>query len=264
MFKIFLVILFLILFFFFIYPIILLIYIALPGLEGALLTKSFLESFGLTVLISSAASLVAVVLGVPTAYILTRYNFPFKQIVDALMDIPIVIPHTVVGIMVILAFADYGLGPYLNSLGLKIIDAIPGAIIAVSYLSATYALRSIQSALRLLDPELENVARTLGASPLRSFLYVVLPNISGAIADGALLSWARSVSESGALLVVAYYVILGTRSIYPASIYIYQSYIGVGLADAVKFSAALVLMVISIFLAYRALLGHVRAKGAKG
>jgi ABC-type sulfate transport system, permease component len=162
---------------FFLYPPLLLIYLGWGSLAAALSTGSFLQSLGLTVLISTAASLTAVILGIPAAYVLARYEFKLKELVDAAMDIPIVVPHTVVGLMVVLAFVAYGLGPSLNALGIKIVDALPGAVIAVSYLSATYAVRTVESAIRLLDPELENAARTLGAGPFRAFLSVVLPNI---------------------------------------------------------------------------------------
>ena len=245
---------------FFLYPLLLLIYLGWGGLASALSTGSFLQSLGITVLISTAASFVAVLASIPTAYVLARYDFKFKPLADAIIDIPIVIPHTVVGLMVVLAFAAYGLGPALGKLGVTIIDSLPGAVIAVSYLSATYAIRTVESAIRMLDPELENVARSLGASPFRAFMLVVLPNIGRAVLNGALLSWARSVSEAGALLVVAYYIIMGTSSIYPASIYIYQAYIGLGLTEAIKYSAALVLFVLAVFLAYRLTTSYVGAK----
>jgi len=284
---------------FFLYPPLLLIYLGWGSLAAALSTGSFLQSLGLTVLISTAASLTAVILGIPAAYVLARYEFKLKELVDAAMDIPIVVPHTVVGLMVVLAFVAYGLGPSLNALGIKIVDALPGAVIAVSYLSATYAVRTVESAIRLLDPELENAARTLGAGPFRAFLSVVLPNIKSAVINGAVLSWARSVSErtlgagpfraflsvvlpniksavingavlswarsvseAGALLVVAYYIVVGNTSIYPASIYIYQAYIGLGLDGAVRFSAALVLFVLGVFLAYRLAVRYVGAEGS--
>lgn len=245
---------------FFLYPLLFLIYLGWGSLASALATGSFLQSLGITAAISTLASLIAVLAGIPTAYVLARYDFPLKPLVDAIIDIPVVVPHTVVGLMVILAFASYGLGPLLGKLGLQIIDALPGAVIAVSYLSATYAIRTIEGAVRLLDPELENAARSLGASPFKAFVEVVLPNIKEAVLDGALLSWARSVSEAGALLVVAYYIILGNSSIYPASIYIYQAYIGLGLNEAVKYSAALVLFVLAVFLSFRAVIGRVGAK----
>ncbi len=245
---------------FFLYPLLLLMYLGWGSLASAFATRSFLQSLGITVAISTLASAVAVASGIPTAYVLARYEFKLKPLVDAVLDIPIVVPHTVVGLMVVLAFASYGLGPALGELGVQIIDALPGAVIAVSYLSATYAIRTIESAVRLLDPELENAARSLGASPFRAFAEVVLPSIRGAVLDGALLSWARSVSEAGALLVVAYYVILGNSSIYPASIYIYQAYIGLGINEAIKYSAALVLFVLAAFLAFRVAASRVGAK----
>jgi molybdate/tungstate transport system permease protein len=90
-----------------------------------------------------------------------------------------------------------------------------------------------------LDPDVEAVARNLGAGPLRAFSSVVLPNIWRSVINGALLAWARSVSEAGALFVVTYYVALGDRVVYPASVYIYTAYESIGLPTATEHSAAL-------------------------
>jgi molybdate/tungstate transport system permease protein len=219
---------------------------------------SFLESIEATVIIASAAAALAVVLGLPTAYLLARHDFKLKSLVEAIVDMPIVVPHVIVGIMVILAFAAYGLGPWLRELGVQVINTLPGAVVAVSYLSSTYAVRTMEAAIRLLDPDVEAVARTLGAGPLRAFSSTVLPNIWRSVINGALLAWARSVSEAGALFVVAYYVALGNRLVYPASVYIYTAYESVGLPTATEYSAALLVLILVVFIAVRAAVGRVR------
>ena len=121
----------------------------------------------------------------------------------------------------------------------------------MTYVSATYAIRVVQSAVSMIDPNVELTARTLGASQATTFVQVILPQIRRAVANGALLAWARSIAETGALFIVAYYVSFGGRLLSPASIYIYNSYISAGLADAVKFSAAIVLVSLVVFILYR-------------
>ena len=239
-----------------IYPLILLIIVGGPMVPSALSTASFVKAIEATVVISTLSALIAIVMGTPLAYVLARYEFRLKQVVDSIVDIPIMIPHVIVGIMVVLAFAyRYGLGPFLKAHGIEFVNTLWGATAAVAFLSSTYYIRVVEAAIRMINPEMELVARTLGASWGRMFTTLILPKIKRAIANGALLSWARSVSEAGALFIVAYYVYFAGSYVYPASVYIYESYVGVGLINAVKYSAALVLVVLAIFIAYRVAVG---------
>jgi len=198
-----------------------------------------------------------VVVGTPFAYMLARYQFRFKEIIDVIIDIPIMIPHVIVGVMIILAFASqYGLGPYLQSIHVNMIDTLIGAVITVTYLSATYSIRVVESAINLINPDVELTARTLGAGPTFTFTRVILPKIWKSIANGAILTWARAVAEVGALLVVAYYVYFNGNYVYPASIYIYEGYIALGLTGAIKYSAALLIIVLATFIICRLVLGR--------
>ncbi|MGD0329528.1 MAG: ABC transporter permease [Nitrososphaeria archaeon] len=196
--------------------------------------------------------------GTPFAYLLARSDFKFKEFIDAIIDIPIMIPHVIVGIMVVLAFSStYGLGPFLQGIGINLIDTLIGAIITVTYLSATYSIRVVESSIKMIDPDVELTARTLGSTPTFTFIHVIVPRIWKSIANGAILTWARAVAEVGALLVVAYYVYFNGNDVYPASIYIYEGYIALGLAGAVKYSAALLVIVLATFIIYRLVLRHV-------
>jgi len=183
--------------------------------------------------------------------------------VDALVDIPIMVPHVIVGIMIVLAFASTsGLAPFFNAIGFNVIDTLLGAIIAVTYLSATYSIRIVEGAIKQVNPDLELTARTLGATPQFTFIHVVVPKIWRSIANGAIIAWARAVAEVGALLVVAYYVLFSGNLVSPASVYIYEGYEALGLADAVKFSAALVVIVLGTFILYRIILKYAGKKKA--
>jgi len=276
-----------------VYPIVLLITLGSAQLASALSVGSFIDAIEVTVIMSTLSALVAIVMGTPLAYLLARYEFRFKQILDSIIDIPIMVPHIIVGIMIVLAFASryniifnilnlvahklmlidaalsrYGLlhallSPVLNALvnlltgitGIRFVNTLWGAVAAVAFLSSTYYIRVVEAAISMVNPEMEIVARTLGASPSRVFISITLPKVWKAMANGALLSWARSVSEAGALFIVAYSIYFNGNYIYPASVYIYESYVGVGLANAVKYSAALLIIVLIIFVAYRVALG---------
>ncbi len=240
------------------YPLLVLFDLGASQIPSAFAVPSFVDSLEATLLISTLAAVISLVLGTPLGYVLARYEFRFKELVDALVDIPIMIPHIIVGIMIVLAFAsNLGAGPLLTGAGIGVINTVLGATLAVTYVSATYTIRVIQSAVSVIDPNTELTARTLGASPMFTFVNVVLPQIRRALASGAILAWARSVAEVGALFVVAYYVNIGGRLVYPASIFIYESYIGTGFAEAVKFSAALVLVSLGIFVVYRIVIRRV-------
>ena len=237
-----------------IYPLALLIVLGFPMIPKALSIVSFIQAIEVTVVMSTLSAIIAIVMGTPLAYVMARFEFYLKSVVDAIVDVPVMIPHIIVGIMIVLAFASYyGLGPFLKAHGINFINTLWGATAAVAFLSSTYYIRVVETAIRMINPEMEAVARTLGASPIRVFSSIILPRIWRSMATGAILSWARSVSEAGALFIVAYYILFGKNLIYPASVYIYASYVGIGLINAVEFSAALVAVMLVIFIVYRVL-----------
>jgi molybdate/tungstate transport system permease protein len=249
--------------FLFLYPILLLLGLGVGDIFSALKTGSFLGSVEVTFVIATAAAAFAIIVGTPFAYLLARYDFRFKEIVDVIVDIPIMVPHVIVGVMIVLAFASTaGFGPFFQAIGFNVIDTLLGAIITVTYLSATYSIRIVEGAIRQVNPDVELTARTLGASPQFTFIHVVIPKIWRSIANGAIITWARAVAEVGALLVIAYYVLFNGNLISPASIYIYEGYEALGLENAVKFSAALVVIIMVTFILYRVVLKYAGKKKA--
>ena len=235
----------LLLIFLFTYPLLVLFEIGTTHVFSAFEVPSFIDSVGITFLIATIAAAISIVLGTPLGYVMARYEFKMKEVLDALIDVPIMIPHIVVGIMIVLAFSsNYGING-------GIVDTVLGATLAVTYVSATYMIRVIQSAVFMLDPNTELTARTLGASQIAVFSQVTLPQIRKAVANGAILAWARSVGETGALLIIAYYVSFNGHLLSPASVYIYNSFIALGLDQAVRFSAAMVLVSLVIFVVYK-------------
>jgi len=199
--------------------------------------------------VSLEASIISVlilaIMGIPLAYILARHDFPGKQLVEAFVDLPLVMPHAVAGIMILSAFGSRGLlGSYLQDLGLVIEDNFKGIVIVMAFVSIPLLVDTVKVGFQLIGSSLESVARTLGASEWKAFTTITLPLSFKHILAGALLGWARGLSEVGALLVVAYYpktvniLILEYLSVY-------------GLKYAATLSAIYALIVLSIFIALR-------------
>jgi molybdate/tungstate transport system permease protein len=244
--------------FFFLYPVLLIVALGSKDLTTAITTGSFLASVEVTFVIATAAALLSMLVGTPFAYLLARSNFKFKEVIEAIIDIPIMVPHVLVGIMIVLAFSSqYGLGPFLQGIGINMIDTLIGAIITVTYLSATYSIRVTESAIKMINPDVELTARTLGSTPSFVFIHVTLPRIWKSIANGAILTWARAVAEVGALLIVAYYVYFNGNYAYPASIFILNAFEALGLAGVVGYSAALLIIVLATFIICRFVLRHI-------
>ncbi len=197
---------------------------------------------------SVAATLILLALGVPLAYVLARHQFPGKGVVEAIVDLPFVMPHAVAGIMLLTAYGSRGLlGPVLQRAGLRLEDSFAGVVAVMAFVSAPLLVDTVKAGIASVDPMVEAVARTLGAGPLRVFLDITLPMVWRHVAAGALLAWARGLSEVGALLVVAYY----PKTLNILILEYLQVY---GLPYAVAVSAAYAALVAAVFIALRRLL----------
>jgi molybdate/tungstate transport system permease protein len=177
-------------------PIALMISLQLLDLNSflnALGDELVLSSLANSVLTSTATMIISLLFGVPLGYILARSDFYGKSFVQAVIDLPIVIPHSVVGIMLLLTFSSAILDNYL------------GIIAAMLFVSASFTINSAKDGFTAVEERTEFVARTLGASRLKAFLTVSLPLAMHSIITGAIMTWARAMSEVGAILIVAYY-----------------------------------------------------------
>lgn len=201
---------------------IVLTYIFLPislifmyGLPSILAGSAFLDAVAVSFRASLKATLIAIGLGVPLAYILSRYNFPIKEVVRGIIDVPVVVPHTVAGIGLLLVFGTHGIiGAPLSYLGMKFVDAEPGIVCAMLFVSVPYAINHAYEGFQHVDIRLEYVARSLGASKFKTFTSISLPLVSKDIISGGIMCWARGVSEFGAVVIIAYYPTSATPLIY--------------------------------------------------
>ena len=159
----------------------------------------------LTFLTSGVMVLVNVIMGTLIAYVLVRYDFAGKRLLNAVIDLPLAIPTLVTGVMLVILYGPQQvLGAWLkDTLGVSIIFAPPGIILALLFITLPFAVRSVQPVLQNLDRVQEDAAATLGASRWTIFRRIVLPALLPAILSGALLSFSRAIGEFGSVVIVA-------------------------------------------------------------
>lgn len=195
-----------------------------------------------------AATLIALLFGVPLAYILARHDFTGKGFVESIIDVPVVIPHTVSGIALLLIFTSTGvIGAPLSKIGLVFTDAIPGVIIAMLFVSASFVVNSSREGFENVDPRMEKVALTLGSGSLRTFFVISLPLALRSIVVGSIMCWARAISEFGAVIILAYYPMV-------APTLIYQRFVNFGLTNATPVAVILISICLVLFIVVRFLL----------
>ena len=201
-----------------------------------------LDAIGLTFGAAAIATLIALIGGVPLAYVLARRVFWGKSLVEMAINLPVVVPHTAAGIALLLVFGRQGLvGKFLYPLGVTFTDNLAGIVVAMLFVSVSFLVTASREAFAMVDKELELIAFSDGASPWQAFWYVTLPLAWRGIASGALMMWARGISEFGAVVILAYHP-------KTAPVLIFQRFEGFGLKAAQPVAALLILAVLLIFI----------------
>src|SRR5918999_1269451 len=220
-------------------PLLRLLFLASPeSLAEALRDPELRDSIVLTMVTASVATLIAALLGVPLAYLLARRAFPGRRIVQGLIDLPVVIPHPVAGIALLLFLGRRSeVGSALANIGLEFVSHIPGIVVAMLFVSAPILVSGAREAFRSVDPQLERVARTLGDTAWGAFRRVTLPLAARGVLAGSILAWSRSVSEFGSIVILTYNPKV-------ASIYIFDRFTTFGLQSAVP--AAVILLLVAL------------------
>jgi sulfate transport system permease protein len=178
--------------------------LTLPEFWDVVTTPRVLASYRLTFGASFAAALLNAIFGLLVAWVLVRYSFPGKKLIDALVDLPFALPTAVAGIALTALYAGNGwIGQYLEPLGLKIAFTPAGVFVALTFIGLPFVVRTVQPVLEDLEPELEEAAATLGASRLQTFLRVIFPAIFPALITGFALAFARAIGEYGSVIFIA-------------------------------------------------------------
>jgi molybdate transport system permease protein len=167
-------------------------------------SEAALDALRLSVVTSVAATAIAIVFGVPLAWVQARVDYPGRNVVRALTTLPMVLPPVVGGIALLLALGRRGLvGQYLDGAGVHLPFHVPGAIAAQTFVAMPFLVLTVEAAFRSVDRRFEDAARALGASPLSVFRRVTLPMIRPSLVAGAVLCWARALGEFGATITFA-------------------------------------------------------------
>ncbi len=227
------------------------------GVEGVRQLGSDPElraSLSLTAVTATAATLATVLLGTPLAWLLARGRMPAVVVVSALLDLPLLIPHPVAGIALLLAFGRASpVGGALERAGLALVGSPFAIALAMFFVAAPLYVSAAREAIARVDPRYEGVARTLGDSPWRAAWRVTRPLAGRGLLAAAVVMWARAVSEFGAIVILTYNPKV-------ASVLSYDRFTSFGLDAALPVSAVLVLLALVPLLVLRSL----RARSALG
>jgi sulfate transport system permease protein len=171
---------------------------------AAVTSPRVLASYRLTFGASLIAALVNVVFGLLVAWVLVRYTFPGKRIVDALVDLPFALPTAVAGIALTAILAGNGwIGQYVEPLGIKLAFNRNGIVIALIFIGLPFVVRTVQPVLEESEKELEEAAMCLGATRFQTFTKVILPAIAPALLTGFAMAFARAIGEYGSVVFIA-------------------------------------------------------------
>jgi sulfate transport system permease protein len=209
----------------------------------------------LTLWTAAVMTVINTIMGTLTAFVLVRYEFPGKRILNAIIDLPLAIPTLVTGVMLVILFGPQeALGSWLKEqLNISIIFAPPGIILALLFLTFPFVVRSVQPVLLELDLTQEHAAATLGADGWTIFRHIILPPLTLPIVTGALLSFARAIGEFGSIVVVAGNIPLVSQT---AAVYVFgevesENRLGASAISIVMVAIAFSLMMLAEYLRKR-------------
>ena len=201
----------------------------------------------LTGLTATSATLLGVFCGTPIAYLLSRSNFRGRAALAALLDLPLLIPHPVAGIALLLVFGrESAVGSALLAAGLRVVGSPIGIVCAMLFVSAPLYISGAREAFARVDPRYEAVARTLGDDVWRSFRRVTLPLARRGMIASAVVMWARAVSEFGAIVILTYNPKV-------VSVLSYDRFVTFSLAEALPVAAVMAIIALIPLTVLRAL-----------
>jgi molybdate/tungstate transport system permease protein len=217
------------------------------GLSAAITDSEVIRSLLLTFAAGANAVVILFVLGTPLAFALARTETRWKGVLESLVDLPLILPHTVAGLMIYLLFMARGpLGAPFADIGIFFEDAYPGIVAAMTFVAIPYYVNAVRSGFDQVPVHLENVARTLGASRLRVFWHISLPLCTRPILYGCLLAWGRAIGEFAAVIMIAYFPLV-------ISTLIFYRFTTGGLVESTGIAFIMIVLCGLIFLLFRLL-----------
>jgi molybdate/tungstate transport system permease protein len=200
------------------------------------------QSIALTLRASLWATLAALLVGIPLAYMLARSRFRGKKIIEGLIDIPVIIPHTAAGISLLAVWGRHSVLSELS--GLRIIGTEAAISMGMFFVSVPFLVNAVKSGFKLIDERYEKTALTLGASRWKAFQTISLPLVKKSIFSGSIMMWGRGISEFGAVVILAYHPMT-------APVLIFERFQNFGLKYALPVTVLLVLISLVVFVVIR-------------
>jgi molybdate/tungstate transport system permease protein len=211
------------------------------------LEEEVLESLALTFFCALVATVAGVLLGTPLAYLLARHEFHGKRLAQGIIDIPVVIPHPVAGIALLLVFS--GLGPEISPVG-----HWTGIVVAMFFVSVSLLVNALQEGFRAIPEKMEWTSLSLGVGPFSTFARVSLPLVRHNLVAGSIMMWARSISEFGSIVILVYNPKV-------ASVLIYDRFSSFGLSQSLPIAVILIWISLLLFFFMRTIQGRNRLAG---
>ncbi len=220
---------------------------SLSMLKETLKDRDVVHSIWLSIYTAASAALISFVFGTPLAYLLARTHFKGKRLVESIIDLPIVIPHPVVGIAILsVAGKNHWIGQVLSDLGIRIMGSVTGIITVLTFVGIPFYINTVKDGFEGISPRLEKVSRSLGASMSSTFFRITFPLAWRSMVIGLIMCTARAISEFGAVVIVAYHPMI-------APVMIYERFEAYGLKYSQPVAVWLVLVCLFLFLVLRIL-----------
>jgi molybdate/tungstate transport system permease protein len=223
---------------------------SLEMLRDTFQDKDVVRSIWLSIYTAGLAASISFVLGTPLAYLLARSNFKGKRLVEGIIDLPIAIPHPVVGIAILsVAGRNHWFGQMLGELGIRVMGSVTGIVAVLTFVGIPFYLNATKTGFEAISPRLEKVSRSLGASMFSTFVRITFPLAWRSMLIGIIMCCARAISEFGAVVIVAYHPMI-------APVLIYERFEAYGLRYSQPVAVWLVSISLVLFLLLRILTLH--------
>jgi len=220
---------------------------SLTMLKETIQDKDVVRSIWLSIYTAGLAALISFILGTPLAYLLARSNFRGKRLVEGIIDLPIAIPHPVVGIAILsVAGKNHWIGQVFSELGIRVMGSVTGIVMVLTFVGIPFYLNATKNGFESISPRLEKVSRSLGASMFSTFFRITFPLAWRSMLIGIIMCCARAISEFGAVVIVAYHPMI-------APVMIYERFEAYGLKYSQPIAVWLVSVCLALFLILRIL-----------
>ncbi len=218
--------------------------------SGSDLTKAALDhevqsSIWLTLLASMTATVLVAVFAIPFSWFLARSEFPLKRLVNGIIDLPVVIPHSAAGIALLGIFSrDTIMGKAAGKAGFSFVGGYAGIVVAMAFVSLPFLINAARDGFASVPEKLEKTALSLGASPVRVFFTISLPLAWRSVLSGMIMMWARGLSEFGAVVIIAYHPMI-------TPVLIFERFSSFGLKYARPAAALFIMICLAVFILLR-------------